>query len=160
MTFYIYFFSKLLNPSQCISITRLISIVSQPIKVVVVVVVVVVAAAAAAAVVVFVLVVAAGAVVVFVVVAVIVTVDDCCCCCCWCHYFWSQNGQNQQTWKKFACFCEPTSEFPIIRGLVFVENNLFGDFVEEVSTIVKIFQRPWFASVIHFCMFENQVSNR
>ena len=38
------------------------------------------------------------------------------------------------------------------RGLVFIENNHFARFLEEISTINNKFPQPWVAWVAHFSM--------
>ena len=38
------------------------------------------------------------------------------------------------------------------RGLVFIENNHFARFLEEISTINTKFSQPWVAWVAHFSM--------
>ena len=38
------------------------------------------------------------------------------------------------------------------RGHVFVGNNQFGGFVEEISAIIQKFPRPWVAWVARFSM--------
>ena len=38
------------------------------------------------------------------------------------------------------------------RGLVFIKNNHFARFLEEISTINNKFPQPWVAWVAHFSM--------
>ena len=42
------------------------------------------------------------------------------------------------------------------RGLVFIENNHFARFLEEISTINNKFPQPWVAWVARFSMSDNK----
>ena len=57
---------------------------------------------------------------------------------------------NSETFSSpFLTLAIPRGAFAPKKGLVYIKNNHFVQFMEEISTIIKKFTRPW---VPHFSM--------